>query len=240
MKLHGRGLPRGDLTHCIFCRTPGSLPSIFLSQLLSLCKNTMTSANRRNNYLPLPPGGQPGRLPRHSIFIFTSSTFHSTSISPSFLSNPPESLSSINSIFISSPNRVYRVINRSKIANRKAYIKAKIMLALLIVPTLLCSLLQILFRSTHLTTIGLIMVISTRAEIDVIVCLVLKSYYLTISIISHRARLPRRQEETKAYPNESSCQRHFKTMEAIVQQTHHLIALIWAIRIRRACEIRIF
>ena len=117
MKLHGRGLPNGDLTHCIFYRTPGSLPSIFLSQLLSLCKNIMTSANRRNNYLPLPPGGQPGRLPRHSIFIFTSSTFHSTSIGPPFLSNPPVSLSTINSIFISSPNRVHRVINRSKIAN---------------------------------------------------------------------------------------------------------------------------
>ena len=53
----------------------------------------MTSANRRKNSLILPPGGQPGRLPRHSIFIFTPSTFLYNTIGPCFLSNPPESLS---------------------------------------------------------------------------------------------------------------------------------------------------
>ena len=41
----------------------------------------------------MPPEGQLGRLPRHSIFIFTPSTFPYNSIGPWFLSNPPESLS---------------------------------------------------------------------------------------------------------------------------------------------------
>ena len=114
MKLHGRGLPNGDLTHCIFYRTPGSLPSIFLSQLLSLCKNIMTSANRRKNYLPLPPGGQPGRLPRHSIFIFTPSIFFYTSIGPRFLSNPPESLSPLSLISPSKTGSNVRSTNSSQ------------------------------------------------------------------------------------------------------------------------------
>ena len=101
MKLQGCGLCKGGPALCIiyisdryiFSRTRGSLPSNLLSQLLSLCKNIMTSANRRKNFLPLPPEGQLGRLPRHSIFIFTPSIFLYNSIVPRFLSNPPESLS---------------------------------------------------------------------------------------------------------------------------------------------------
>ena len=92
MKLHESGLLRGDQAHCTSNRTPGSLLSNFLSKLLSLCKNTMTSANRRVNS-SWPAEAKNGRLPRHSIFIFTSSTFSCNSIGPCFLSNPPESLS---------------------------------------------------------------------------------------------------------------------------------------------------
>ena len=52
----------------------------------------MTSAIRR--VIPsLLTGAKAGRLPRHSIFIFTPSPFSYTAIGPRFLSNPPESLS---------------------------------------------------------------------------------------------------------------------------------------------------
>ena len=94
MKLHESGLLLGDQTHCTLYRTPGSLPSNFLSKLLSLCKNTMTSANRRvNSSWPAEANTKNGRLPRHSIFIFISSIFSYNSIGPCFLSYPPESLS---------------------------------------------------------------------------------------------------------------------------------------------------
>ena len=86
----------GDTLINSFFRTPGSLPSANLSFSLSLCKNTMTSANRRVNSSILPTGGYPGRLPRHSTFIFTPSPFPSTTIGPPFLSIPPESKSPLS------------------------------------------------------------------------------------------------------------------------------------------------
>ena len=77
-----------------FFHTLGSLPSKSLSFSLSLCKNAMTSANRRvNSSWPAEAKIKNGRLPRHSIFICSPSTFHSNTIGPLFLSNPPESLS---------------------------------------------------------------------------------------------------------------------------------------------------
>ena len=80
-------------------RTPGSLPSKIISFPLSLRKNAMTSANgRKLSYLPA--GAKAGRLPRHSIFIFTSSPFLYNPIGPHFISNPPESLSLNQSLFL--------------------------------------------------------------------------------------------------------------------------------------------
>ena len=87
------GAPGFELN--IFSR---SSPSQILSFFLSLFKNAMTSANRRvNSYWPA--GAKAGRLPRHSIFIYTPSPFLYNSIGPRFLSNPPESLSPHLSVF---------------------------------------------------------------------------------------------------------------------------------------------
>ena len=77
--------------------------------------------------------------------------------------------------------------------------------------------------------IRLIMVISTRADIAVTLFNILKSYYLNSPHISGKPRLPRLQEETKTYPNESSRQRHIKNIEANSQQKDRIIALIRAI-----------
>ena len=196
--------PLVDARRVYVFRTPGSFPSQILSFLLSLFKNAMTSANRCvNSYLPA--GAYAGRLPRHSIFIFTPSPFLYITIGPRFISNPPESQSTHLSIFPSylvmptlcGPQE--KTIMHSNESTRHSHTKR----------------LEVMLyqRDPLIALIGLIMVISTRTEIAVILCLVLKSNYLTISNISHRARLPRQQEETKTYPNESSCQRHFKTME---------------------------
>ena len=86
------GQPRVGSQSATFFHTLGSLPSKNLSFNLSLCKNAMTSAIRRVNS-SWPAEAINGRLPRHSIFIFNPSKFHSTSIGPLYLSYPPESLS---------------------------------------------------------------------------------------------------------------------------------------------------
>ena len=72
--------------------------------------------------------------------------------------------------------------------------------------------------------IRLIMVLSTRPNIAVILYPVPKAYYINISHVSGRARLPKLREETKTHSNKSSRQSHIKTMEANVQQRDPLIA----------------
>ena len=89
----GYHLPGGDIQDSPLIHILGSLPSKCLSFSLFLCKNAMTSAIRRViSSWPAQANNTYGRLPRHCIFIFISSNFHSNSISPLFLSNPPESL----------------------------------------------------------------------------------------------------------------------------------------------------
>ena len=91
----GYHLRKGDVHWCLPLTKWWSSPSQSLSFFLSLCKNIMTSANRRV-ISSLLVGAKADRLPRHSIFICTSYNFLSTSIGPVFLSNPHESISPFN------------------------------------------------------------------------------------------------------------------------------------------------
>ena len=85
----GYHLRGGDIHWCLPLIKLWSSLSQSLSFSLSLCKNIMTSANRRT-ISSLLVGAKADHLPRHfCIFICTSSNFFSTSIGPVFLSNPP-------------------------------------------------------------------------------------------------------------------------------------------------------
>ena len=89
MGYHFRGV---DIHWCLpLIKLWSSLSQSLLFSLF-LCKNIMTSANRRV-ISSLLVWAKADSLPRHSSFICTSSNFLSTSIGPVFLSNPPESIS---------------------------------------------------------------------------------------------------------------------------------------------------